>query len=61
MEAFVGEDPLVLGIDEILERRYGKKISARGIYGDPVLSTHEQFVKSSGIRWVCVMLLVEFP
>ena len=54
-------DPLVVGIDETLERRYGKKISARGVYRDPVRSTHETFVKSSGLRWVCVMLLVEVP
>ena len=39
--------PLVVGIDETLERRYGRKISARGIYRDPVRSTHETFVKSS--------------
>jgi hypothetical protein len=61
LEAFVGEGPLVLGIDETLERRYGKKIAARGVYRDPVRSTHEYFVKSSGLRWVCVMLLVEVP
>ena len=61
LEAFVGQGPLILGIDETLERRYGKKISARGIYRDPVRSTHEQFVKSSGLRWVCVMLLVDIP
>jgi hypothetical protein len=61
LEAFVGQGPLILGIDETLERRYGKKISARGIYRDPVRSTHEQFVKSSGLRWVCVMVLVEVP
>ena len=62
VEAFVPEgDPLVVGIDETLERRYGKKISARGVYRDPVRSTHEQFVKSSGLRWVCAMLLVEIP
>jgi hypothetical protein len=54
-------DPLIVGIDETLERRYGKKISARGVYRDPVRSTHENFVKSSGLRWVCVMLLVEIP
>ena len=53
--------PLVVGIDETLERRYGRKISARGVYRDPVRSTHETFVKSSGLRWVCVMLLVEIP
>ena len=60
--AFVPEGgPLVLGIDETLERRWGKKIAARGVYRDPVRSTHENFVKSSGLRWVCVMLLVEVP
>jgi DDE superfamily endonuclease len=57
----VGGGPLVLGLDETLERRYGKKISARGVYRDPVRSTHETFVKSSGLRWVCAMLLVEIP
>jgi DDE superfamily endonuclease len=62
VEAFVPEgSPLVVGIDETLERRWGKKISARGVYRDPVRSTHETFVKSSGLRWVCVMLLVEIP
>jgi hypothetical protein len=62
LEAFVaGDGALVLGLDETLERRYGKKISARGVYRDPVRSTHQTFVKSSGLRWVCVMLLVEIP
>jgi hypothetical protein len=62
VEAFVPEgDPLVVGIDETLERRYGRKIAARGVYRDPVRSTHETFVKSSGLRWVCAMLLVEVP
>jgi hypothetical protein len=62
VEAFVPEgSPLVVGIDDTLERRWGKKISARGVYRDPVRSTHETFVKSSGLRWVCVMLLVEIP
>jgi DDE superfamily endonuclease len=62
VEAFVPEGgPLVLGIDETLERRYGKKIRVKGVYRDPVRSTHENFVKSSGLRWVCVMLLVEVP
>ena len=53
--------PLVVGVDETLERRWGRRIAAKGVYRDPVLSTHESFVKSSGLRWVCVMLLVEVP
>ena len=53
VEMFVPEgDPLVVGIDETLERRWGKKISARGVYRDPVLSTQENFVKSSGLSEV---------
>jgi hypothetical protein len=61
VEAFVGEGPLILGIDETLERRWGQKISAKGVYRDPVRSSHENLVKSSGLRWVCVMLLVKIP
>lgn len=62
VKAFVPEGcPLVVGIDETLERRWGKKIAAKGVYRDPVRSTRENFVKASGLRWVCVMLLVEIP
>jgi hypothetical protein len=62
VKVFVPEgDPLVVGIDETLQRRWGKKISAKGVYRDPVRSTHENFVKASGLRWVCAMLLVEIP
>jgi DDE superfamily endonuclease len=62
VKVFVPEgDPLVVGIDETLERRWGKKIAAKGVYRDPVRSTYENFVKASGLRWVCVMLLVEIP
>jgi hypothetical protein len=62
VKALVAEgDPLVVGIDETLERRYGRKIRAKGVYRDPVRSTHENFVKASGLRWVCVMSLVEIP
>ncbi len=33
VKAFVAEgDPLVVGIDETLERRWGKKIAAKGVY-----------------------------
>ena len=50
VETFVLEGPLVVGIDETLERRQGKKIAAKGIYRDPVRSTHEHFVKTSAFR-----------
>jgi DDE superfamily endonuclease len=53
VETFVPDGPLVLGIDETLERRGGKRIVAKGIYRDPVRSSHGHFVKSSGLRDGC--------
>ena len=53
------DEPFVFGIDETIERRWGEKISARGIYRDPVRSSHTHFVKASGLRWMCLMWLGE--
>ena len=45
VEAFVPEGaPLVVGVEETLERRRGKKIAAKGIYRDPVRSSHAHSV-----------------
>ncbi len=49
--------PIVLGIDETIERRRGSHISKRGIYRDPVRSSETFFVKTSGLRWISLMLL----
>jgi hypothetical protein len=59
--AFAPTGPLVVGVDETVERRRGAKIAAKGIYRDPVRSSHAHFVKASGLRWVCLMLLVAVP
>src|SRR5919206_2069693 len=61
LRAFAPTGPLVFGIDETIERRRGKRIAAKGIYRDPVRSSHEHFVKASGLRWICLMLLVPIP
>jgi hypothetical protein len=58
---FVPAGPIVLGIDDTLERRRGKRIQAKGIYRDPVRSAHSHFVKASGWRWVSLMLLTPLP
>jgi DDE superfamily endonuclease len=58
---FAADGPLVVGIDETIERRRGKQITAAGIYRDPVRSSHSHFVKVNGLRWVCLMLLVPIP
>ncbi len=59
---FVPEnDPVILGIDETIERRRGRKIAARGVYRDPVRSSKEFFVKTNGLRWISLMLLTRVP
>lgn len=60
--AFVPADgPVVVGIDDHIERRRGAKIAAKGIYRDAVRSSRSFFVKTSGLRWVCMMLLAPIP
>ncbi|MFT2096675.1 transposase [Acidiphilium multivorum] len=59
---FVGADAtVVIGIDDTIERRWGHKINARGIYRDPVRSSKGHFVKTSGLRWLSAQLLVHIP
>src|SRR5215216_6791833 len=45
LDAFVPPGPVVLGIDDTIERRRGKRIAAKGIYRDPVRSSTSHFVK----------------
>src|SRR4051794_14244945 len=59
--AFAPAGPVVLGIDDPIERRRGKRIAARGIYRDPVRSSKGHFVKASGLRWLSLMLLAPIP
>jgi hypothetical protein len=61
VSSFVPDGPIIIGLDDTLERRWGAKIKARGIYRDPVRSSHGHFVKASGLRWLSVMLLPEIP
>ena len=59
--AFAPDGPVVVGLDDTVERRCGARIAARGIYRDPVRSSRGHFVKASGLRWLCVMLLAPVP
>ena len=58
---FLPDGPLVIGVDETVERRTGAKIAAKGVYRDAVRSSHSHFVKATGLRWVSLMLLVPIP
>lgn len=61
IEVFAARGPVVLAMDDTIERRRGAKIKAKGIYRDPVHSSHSHFVKASGLRWLSVMLLAPIP
>jgi len=58
---FAARGPVVMGLDDTIERRRGAKIKAKGIYRDPVRSSHSHFVKASGLRWLSLMLLAPIP
>ncbi|HEU5423281.1 MAG TPA: transposase [Nitrolancea sp.] len=59
--AFAPTGPVVVGVDETIERRWGAQIAAKGLYRDAVRSSKGYFVKVSGLRWLCLMLLVPLP
>ena len=61
IRTFVKDKTIVVGLDDTVERRWGAKISKRGIYRDAVRSSKGHFVKCSGLRWLCAMLLVHIP
>ena len=56
--AFVPTGPLILGLDETVERRRGPKIQARAISRDAARSSRACFQKTSGLRWLSLHLLV---
>ncbi|WP_246693003.1 transposase [Methylobacterium sp. WL64] len=45
VDAFAQRGPVVLGLDDTIERRRGKRISAKSIDRDPVRSSDSHFVK----------------
>lgn len=56
-----GVPPVIVVIDETLERRKGKKIKAKGYYRDAVRSIEKTVVKYLGLKWICMTLIVPLP
>ena len=52
---------IVLGADDTVERRSGRKIRAKGCYRDAVRSSHTHVIRCFGLKWVSMMLLVPVP
>jgi len=61
LDAFLPTGEVVIGVDDTIERRWGPKIKARGIYRDPVRSSRGHFVRASGLRWLSLMVMVPIP
>jgi hypothetical protein len=53
--------PIIIGIDDTIERRKGKKIKAKGCYRDAVRSSEKHVIKCFGLKWLCMMLIVKLP
>ena len=53
--------PLVLLVDETLERRRGKKIKAKGYYRDAVRSSKSQVVNAMGLKWLVMAISLKSP
>jgi hypothetical protein len=59
---FIGhEEPVILGADETMERRWGPKIKARSIFRDAKRSSRYYPNFSPGLRWLSMMMLVPLP
>jgi len=52
---------IVLGADDTIERRTGRKIKALGCYRDGVRSTKKHVVRCFGLKWVSMQVLVRVP
>lgn len=53
--------PLVIVVDETLERRNGRKIQTKGVFRDAVRSSRRTVVYGAGLRWIAMMLVVPVP
>jgi hypothetical protein len=53
--------PIVVVVDETLERRKGTRIAAKGMYRDAVRSSKSRVVTCLGLQWVCMALIVPLP
>jgi hypothetical protein len=52
---------LTFVIDETLERRWGRRITKRGHYRDPLASSRQRSVATSGLRWIVLTLVITPP
>lgn len=59
--AFAPSGVVHLALDDSVVGRRGPKIAAMSLYRDAARSSRTQLVKTTGLRWLCVMLLAPMP
>ena len=59
-KAFVPDgEPLVIAVDDSVERRRGAKIRDKGVWRDAVRSSRGFFVKVMGLRWLSLQVVAK--
>ncbi len=53
--------PILVVVDETLERRKGARVAAKGMYRDAVRTSNSRVVTYLGLQWVCMALIVPLP
>ncbi|MCP4372283.1 MAG: hypothetical protein GY797_29805, partial [Deltaproteobacteria bacterium] len=53
--------PLIIVVDETIERRKGPNIKAWGCYRDAVRSTRKKVITCFGLKWIAMMIIVFVP
>jgi hypothetical protein len=53
--------PLIIAVDETLERRWGPKIKYLSVFRDPVRSTKKKVVYTPGVRWLTMAIVIPVP
>jgi hypothetical protein len=61
LDRLLPEGEVVIVPDDSIERRWGRHIRDRGIYRDPVRSSRGFFVKTSGLRWLSLAVVLPIP
>ena len=61
LDRLLPEGEVVIVPDDSIERRWGRHIRDRGIYRDAVRSSRGFFVKTSGLRWLSLAVVLPIP
>jgi len=59
LDRFLPTGPVVIGIDDTIERRWGRKIAAGSVYRDPVPSSHGPLRQDEPLRWLAAMAMLD--